>query len=258
MSADIFLGTQGWSYKSWVGNFYPDGTPPERYLSEYARQIRAVEIDSTYYRIPTPRMAAQWGEMTPDNFRFTAKFPQSITHEKMLKDVEAETQQFLEVMKLLGEKLGPLLLQFPYQFKPDQKETLEKFLAALPGDVRFAVEVRHRGWLNEAFFELLAKHRIALALTDYQYMPKLNRVTTDFTYIRWLGNRKDIPDDQYKRVRINRDRELDHWADVITDLVQKGITIWGFANNHYMGHSPATLGALDARLQGRGVQFESR
>ncbi len=249
----IYLGTQGWSYKSWDGVFYPKGTPANQYLAEYAHKLPAVEIDSTYYAIPRASTVAQWSEVTPDGFHFTAKFPQAITHEKMLKDAGPQALQFLDAMSALGDKLGPLLLQFPYTFKPEQRTRLAEFLASLPPRFRYAVEIRHRGWLQDWFYELLAQHRVALALADYAYMPRLEKVTTDFTYIRWLGNRKDVPDDEYDHVRINREQELDHWADVIADLVDKGVTIWGFANNHFMGHSPATLRELQARLSARGI-----
>ena len=249
----IHLGTQGWSYKSWDGVFYPPNTPPKNYLAEYAKRLRAVEIDSTYYATPRASMVKQWDEVTPDDFRFTAKFPQKITHEKMLKEVGQDVALFLDAMSALGPKLGPLLLQFPYQFKSTQREILTDMLTALPTNFRYAIEVRERGWLKDWFFQLLEQHRIALVLADYAYMPKLERATTDFAYIRWLGNRKDVPDDEYDHVRIDRSQELDHWADVIADLVDKGVTIWGFENNHFMGHSPATLREIEARLQARGI-----
>lgn len=256
-SRSIHLGTQGWSYKSWVGTFLPAKTPAAKYLEEYARIFHAVEIDATYYGIPRSSTIESWDRATPTDFRFTAKFPQSITHEKMLKGVERETYGFLDAMSLLGGKLGPLLMQFPYNFKPTLRTELESFLAALPSDshFRFAVEVRNKGWLQDWFFDLLAQHRVALTLADYAYMPKLERVTTDFTYIRWLGNRRDVPDDEYDHVRRNRDEEMDHWTDVIANLVDKGVAIWGFANNHYMGHSPATVRELMARLQHRGISI---
>ncbi len=244
----VFLGTQGWSYKSWVGSFYPERTPASSYLKEYARRFRAVEIDSTAYGTPRRETVDNWYNVTPADFRFTAKFPQVITHEKKLKDAEQEAAHFLATIKLLGEKLGPLLLQFPYQFKPDQLSRLADFLSALPTDFRYAVEVRHRGWLTDEFFDLLAQHRVAIALTDYAYMPRLERVTTDFAYVRWLGNRKDVADNQYQNILINRDTELDRWSQVIARLVDQGITVWGFANNHYQGHSPATVRGISERL----------
>lgn len=248
MQVSTYLGTQGWSYKSWVGTFYPERTPASRYLSEYSRRFRAVEIDSTAYGTPRLENVQQWYNLTPEDFRFTAKFPQVITHDKMLKDAEQDTAHFLATMRVLGEKLGPLLLQFPYQFKPDQLEILGDFLAALPKDFRYAVEVRHRGWLNDTFFGLLEEHNVAFALTDYAYMPRLERLTTDFTYVRWLGSRKDVPDNQYARVRIQREAELDHWSHTIARFMDQGTTVWGFANNHYQGHSPSTINALMERL----------
>ncbi|MCI0475029.1 MAG: DUF72 domain-containing protein, partial [Anaerolineales bacterium] len=190
----------------------------------------------------------QWRDATPAQFRFTAKFPQIITHEKMLKDAERETDQFLTTMGLLGEKLGPLLLQFPYTFTPDQRDVLARYLAALPTQFRYAVEVRQRGWLNDVFFDLLKQHRVASALSDYGYMPRVARVTTDFAYFRLLGNRKDIRDEQFDRVRFNRDADLDRWRDLIADLNEKGVMTWCFVNNHYQGHSPATVRALSERI----------
>ena len=246
--ADILLGTQGWSYKSWVGNFYPTGTTPDKYLVEYARHFRAIEVDSTYYASPRPAIVENWRKITPDHFRFTAKFPAVITHEKMLKDAQGETFQFLDALQILGDKLGPVLMQFPYQFKPDQQETLARFLEQLPRDLRYAVEVRHRGWLNDEFFQLLETHRVAYVLADLSYLPKVIRTTTDFTYIRWLGNRQEIPDGEYDRVRINRDKELDRWTEIIAEMNEKGVAVWGFANNHYQGHSPATIRALMERI----------
>lgn len=250
----IHLGTQGWSYKSWDGVFYPQGTPPGSYLAHYATQFKTIEIDSSFYGTPRASFLAKWDRDTPADFRFAAKFPKLITHEKMLVDAQQDAQYFLSAMSALGEKLGPLCLQFSYEFKPESRTLLDEFLAALPTEFRYAVEVRNRGWLKDWFFDLLKKHRAALVLVDRVYMPKLEEVTTDFTYIRWLGNRKDVPDDEYTHVRIHRDKELDEWADVIQQLNERDVQVWGFANNHYMGHSPATLREIQQRLQARGIE----
>src|SRR5581483_9455214 len=250
----IHLGTQGWSYKSWEGVFYPKGIPSTAYLANYATQFKPVEIDSTFYGTPRLSNIQKWKNETPDDFRFAAKFPKEITHDKMLTDVEKETAFFLDTMNHFGEKLGPLCLQFSYEFKPDQRNLLDEFLGALPKNFRYAVEVRQRGWFQDWFFEMLKKHHAALVLVDRVFMPKLKLATTDFTYIRWLGNRKDIADDQYDHVRINRDKELDEWADVIAELHERDIDVWGFANNHYMGHSPGTLREIEERLKARGVE----
>ncbi len=249
----IHLGTQGWSYKSWEGVFYPTGIPSNTYLADYATKLKAVEIDSTFYGTPRLSNIEKWDRDTPADFRFAAKFPKLITHEKMLKGVEKETAFFLETMSHFGDKLGPMCLQFAYDFTPDKRTVLDEFLDSLPTTLRYSVEVRHRGWFQDWFFELLRKHRVALVLVDRVSMPKLELATTDFTYIRWLGNRKDVPDDEYTHVRINRDQELEEWVDVIDDLHERSIDVWGFANNHYMGHSPATLQQIQTRLQARGM-----
>ncbi len=250
----IHLGTQGWSYKSWDGVFYPQGTPPGAYLAHYATQFKAIEIDSSFYGTPRKAFLEKWDRDTPADFRFAAKFPKLITHEKMLVDAQKDAQIFLSGMSILGEKLGPLCLQFSYEFKPEARNLLDEFLGALPQEFRYAVEVRNRAWFHDWFFELLKKHRAALVLVDRVYMPKLEEVTTDFTYIRWLGNRKDVPDDEYTHVRITRDKELNEWADVIQQLHEREVDVWGFANNHYMGHSPATLREIQQRLQQRGIE----
>lgn len=249
----IYLGTQGWSYKSWEGVFYPQGTPSNRYLAAYATNFRAIEIDSTFYGTPRLSNIEKWDKDTPAGFRFAAKFPKQITHEKMLEDTARETAFFLDTLSKFGAKLGPLCLQFAYDFGPDKRALLDDYLASLPAQFRYAVEVRHRGWLKDWFFEMLKKYRCALVLVDRVSMPKLELATTDFTYIRWLGNRKDVPDDEYTHVRIRRDPELDEWADTIAELHERDVDVWGFANNHYMGHSPATLREIQARLEARGI-----
>lgn len=246
---NLFIGTQGWAYKSWEGVFYPPGTKPSAYLTEYAKHFRAIEVDSTYYAIPRPSSVEQWRAAVPAHFRFAAKFPQVITHEKMLKAAERETEQFLSTMALLGDKLGPLLLQFPYSFTPDQHDTLARYLERLPTQFRYAVEVRQRGWWNAAFFALLKQHRVAYAMSDYGAMPRVARVTADWAYVRLLGRRKDFADEQFDRVRFNRDADLQRWSELMRELNEKGVTMWCFVNNRYQGHSPATVRALIARIQ---------
>ncbi len=112
----LHLGTIGWSYNFWKGSFYPNKTASKNFLTYYATQFNTVEVDSTFYRIPTPQAITNWKNQTPDDFMFSLKFPSVITHIKMLKDCQRETDIFLERAKLLGQKLGPLLLQFPPSF----------------------------------------------------------------------------------------------------------------------------------------------
>ena len=112
--SQLFLGTSSWTADGWVGSFYPKGTKPVDFLQYYSRHFNCVEIDSTFYRIPTAKTAEQWRERTPKGFVFAAKAPQVITHQKVLVDADDDLKQFLGVMDVLGDKLGPILWQFPY------------------------------------------------------------------------------------------------------------------------------------------------
>ncbi len=125
-------GTQGFAFDDWVGPFYPEGTPKKAYLEAYSRNFRTVEIDSTFYGVPRVSTVEGWYQRTPPGFRFAAKFPRVITHEKMLVDTERETETFIRVMELLGDKLGVLTLQFSYEFEPKYLDRLDAYLGSLP------------------------------------------------------------------------------------------------------------------------------
>ncbi len=254
MAASLFLGTQGWTYPSWIGPFYAPGTKSPAYLPHYATQFRTVELDTTFYAIPRLSTIEGWREKTPAGFQFAAKFPKVITHEKLLVDAREETTAFLNAMAGLDEKLGPLLLQMPPSWTASGMDALTTFLANLPtGAMRFALEVRHRSWLAAETFapllDLLQRHSVALCLVQHAWMPALENLTAPFTYVRWLGRREDIPDDDFSKVRINRDIQLDRWAALVSDFLRNNVTVYGYFNNHYQGHSPASVRALQMRLQ---------
>lgn len=148
----LYLGTSGWSYKSWGGAFYPAGLSSGDYLSHYVRHFRAIEIDSTFYAIPRLQTVQRWHRTAPDEFLFCPKFPRIITHEKMLSEAGPETALFLNTMDALSEHLGPLILQFEYKFSPDYFNALQAYLQSLPAKYRYAVEVRNPKWLTDDFF----------------------------------------------------------------------------------------------------------
>lgn len=250
----LYLGAQGWSYPSWVGPFYPPGTPSGAFLEAYATHFDTVELDTTFYAIPRASTVDGWCTRTPDGFRFAAKFPQDITHKKGLIDCAEETGAFLMTMARLEHKLGPLLLQMPPSWGTGAFEALATFLRDLPTGFRCALEVRHRSWLGAEVFprlvDLLRRHAVALCLTQQAGMPVIDQVTAPFVYVRWLGRREDIIDDDFSRVRINRDVQLDRWAGQVARYLQEGLAVYGYFNNHYQGHSPASVRALQARLPG--------
>ena len=160
------MGTIGWSYSFWRGNFYPNKTASRDFLAYYATKFDTVEVDSTFYRIPSQQAITNWKNQTPESFKFSLKFPSIITHIKMLKECERETSLFLERASLLGEKLGPLLLQFPPSFGVERLSILADFLNKLPKTHRYVVEVRDEGFLNDAFYSLLRANNVALAWVD--------------------------------------------------------------------------------------------
>jgi uncharacterized protein YecE (DUF72 family) len=164
----IRLGTSAFTAAGWEGVFYPEGMKPADYLSFYAQHFDTVEIDSTYYRAPSPTTVRGWEAKTPPGFLFAAKVPQTVSHENVLVDCDKDFQEFVERMQLLGEKLGVLLLQFPYFNKMAFAsvdaflERLRPFLKRLPRGVRFALEVRNKAWLGPKFYDVLREHRVAL------------------------------------------------------------------------------------------------
>ena len=220
----LYLGTQGFAYKDWMGNFYPTHSPPADYLNHYVEHFRAVELDSTSYGVPQPATVRAWYDNTPPDFVFTAKFPRVVTHAAPLNADDA--RPFLEAMSGLREKCGPLLLQFKPEFGPDRAADLDRFLAALPEAFRYAVEFRHSGW-TQVHWEMLARHRVALGLHDLHYPAKIAPVTTNFTYVRWLGKRTQLI--KFNRVQIDRSKEQD---------------AYGFVNNCWSGHAPTSAQQL--------------
>jgi uncharacterized protein YecE (DUF72 family) len=253
---NLHLGTSSWSSEDWVGVFYSPGASPSDFLGEYARHFDTVEVDSTFYRAPSPAMVKNWHRRTPPGFVFSAKVPRTITHDKVMQDCDAELKEFLAAMDLLGEKLGPLLLQFPYFNKQafarpeDFLARLEPFLKKLPSGYSFALEVRNKAWITERFLDVLRQRKIALALIDHpwmtpaqQLMAKLDVATTDFTYIRWLGDRKGIEEktQHWDRMIVNREREMESWVPAIDKLLERRLRVYAYFNNHYAGHAPGSI-----------------
>ena len=244
----IRIGCMGWSYEEWVGPFYPPGTSPSDYLERYAEQFDTVELDTTFYHIPRPSVVSGWARRTPPEFRFTAKLPREVTHDRRLRDAEAPLTAFLETMAPLGEKLGPVLLQFPPDFQATEEDwlALEQFLPLLPAEIPFAAEFRHRSWLSERTYDLLRRHNVAWTIIELYYMPRDFTTTAEHTYIRLLGDRRKIQ--QVDRPQIDRTRELQAWAEVIRTLSERVPNVWVLINNHSGGHSPENVRQLRALL----------
>jgi uncharacterized protein YecE (DUF72 family) len=237
---NLYLGTSGWSYADWEGTLYPEGLPSGARLAEYAKHYATVEIDSTFYGTPRRSTVEKWREVVPEGFLFAAKFPQEVTHDRKLVNVRSEAEGFVYTMQALEDRLGPLLLQLPPDFAVEGMEVLNAFLRELPEGPRYAVEVRHRSWIGSDLPELLRECGAALTLVDYPRMPRLEEATTDFAYIRWLGNRREFPSG-HTHLKKERDEDLRWWSDLVDRFLGRGRTVFAYANNHYQNHSPSTL-----------------
>jgi uncharacterized protein YecE (DUF72 family) len=165
---------------------------------------------------------------------------QEITHEKNLASCEEPAASFIRTMRHLGDRLGPLLLQLPPSFSVEGMGVLEDFLSVLPGGVRYAVEVRHRSWLDSDLPALLREHGAALTLIDYLRMPRMDGATADFVYVRWLGDRREFPSGR-THARRERTEDLEWWAERVDRFLSEGREVFAYANNHYQNHSPSTL-----------------
>ena len=182
----VLVGTSGFAYKEWKGSFYPEKLPAKKYLSYYAEHFRTTEINNTFYRMPTAKLCEGWYAEVPENFSFTLKLSQRITHFKRLKNVDDEMNYFLDSAASLKEKLGPILVQLPPNFKIDL-ELLEAFLEKFAKQAKLAFEFRHQSWFVDELFELLRKHNAAFGVVEKEesesgVMPR--EVTGSFVYMR--------------------------------------------------------------------------
>jgi uncharacterized protein YecE (DUF72 family) len=252
VTARIHIGTQGWNYDAWTGPFYPVNTRPADYLSVYSRAFDSIEVDSTFYGIPSKTTFQGWAERTPADFVFALKLPQEITHEQRLRDSAGVAEEFYDHARELGGKLGPILIQLGPDFEPSELPALVDFIGRVPHDLRFAVEFRHRGWMNEGILALLRDRNIALALVDGRWIPRrvmlalARRPTADFAYMRWMGPNRDIVD--YSRVQADRTREIELWTDAMRELKGEVKQIFGYIANTFTGHGPATAREIQAKM----------
>lgn len=260
----IHIGTQGWNYPAWVGPLYPPGTRPAAYLTTYARLFRTVEVDSTFYAVPDAKAVRAWHKRTPEDFTFALKMPREVTHERRLVRAGDVVQEFLDRARELETKLGPVLLQMSPDFAPEELASLEDFVSTLPRDIRFAIELRQSRWTRDEvvtrLLSLLDAHNVALALHEGRWTPRetmlalAERPTADFLYVRWLGPDREITD--YSHIQFDRSAELHAWSDVLRNVANTK-EIFGFFNNHFAGHSPASARAMQRLLGQEPVDPET-
>jgi len=243
-SMHLYIGCSGWSYSAWQGPFYPSNIDSSSFLYYYSKAFGYVEINSTFYKIPSAFTVRKWERTAPSDFKFTAKFPKVITHDKKLENVDKELDQFFTAMKPLQEKTIALLIQLPpFLTITTTLERLKKLVPQLDTRFRYAVEVRHKSWFQELTYNFFANERICMVwsqLAEFQPPPI---VTTDFLYLRFIGDRSIDPKD-FGRIQKDRLDEMQYWADELKKVQQDREENINFAvasaNNHYAGFGPAT------------------
>jgi uncharacterized protein YecE (DUF72 family) len=248
MSAEhrtFYLGTSGWAHRDWVGQLYPHDMAPAAYLAAYAQHFPTVEIEHTFFDVPAQHMVQTWYRRAPDGFRFSPCLPRAITHDHRLQDVQGTLEAFLDLIIELGDKLGPILIQLPENFRSSEQTQLEMFLSLLPRELHFAIEFRHGSWLKDTTFTLLEAHQVAWVVVDAAFLPRVPRVTADFAYIRWHGRPGAA-----QRVKHQTDptAALNPWVPVLHDLARQAHCVYGYVRNSFSGYAPRDSETLLALL----------
>jgi len=241
--SEILLGTSGWDYPEWVGRVYPPRGVQDK-LRYYTGLFSIVEVNSTFYRLPPPSVAASWVRRTPGGFRFAAKFPQTITHDLRLVATDEELARFLAVLKPIRDagKFAAALLQLPPSL-PFEPGTVRSFYASLPRDLPVAVEFRERSWLVPASYELLREFGLAHVIVDGPHLPIQLEVTAPWAYIRWHGHGAPLWYDYTYSAA-----ELTAWVPRVRALTEKVATVYGFFNNHFRGDAVVNAQSLSEEL----------
>jgi uncharacterized protein YecE (DUF72 family) len=223
LGAACYIGTSGWVYRHWRGVFYPWHLPGEQWLRYYAARFDTVELNNSFYRLPSEGAFRRWKEDAPAGFTYAVKASRYITHMKKLAGAEEALQRFLERSRLLGDRLGPVLYQLP-PFWACNADRLRTFLGLLPRDVRHVFEFRHASWFNETVFSLLERYGAALCIVSLPEFPCLLRATAPFVYIRLHGA-------EVKYGSCYSERELEWWAEQILGFLHDGKDVYAYFNN---------------------------
>ena len=237
MASIIRVGTSGYQYKHWKGDFYPKKMAVKDWFEYYTRFFDTVEINNTFYKMAQAETFSEWNEAAPSNFCYAIKYSRFGTHLKKLKDPQGHVDYFLERVINLGDTLGPVLVQLPPKWKKNV-ERLRNFLKVTPQDLRWAVEVRDPDWLSDDFYQVLRDHNTALVIHDMiPYHPRV--VTTDWVYIRYHGK---------NYTGSYSDEQLNAIADDIRDHAENGRDVFVYFNNDLGGHAIRNAITLKEKL----------
>ena len=238
----IFIGTSGWSYASWRGPFFPEVLPSRLHLQFYAGRFGTTELNGVFYRTPTEAAVRAWAEQTPDDFVFAWKASKFITHWKRLSQTSVNSIALLESrLRLLGEKVGPVLFQLPPQFQKNRSR-IEGFLKLLPPRRRYAFEFRHPSWYEDDILDVLRNNDVALCISDHHHAPSPWLATASFVYVRGHGPggryRGHYPSDTLAR-----------WKRWLLEMRRAGRTAYVYFDNDQKSAAPKDAAQLQAMFK---------
>lgn len=239
----VWIGTSGWVYKQWAGNFYPKGWPKKDEFGYYAQHFPTVEINATFYRLPSLKMVRGWRERSPEGFLFAVKGSRFLTHIKRLNDTGPGLRKYFRRLVPLAERTGPILWQLPPNFQKNDENwrRLSQFLAKLPRRYQHAVEFRHPSWMDEQTFDLLRQHNAANVWISSLRMPQDYTITSNFVYLRFHG----LKDGAYHDYT---DEELAPWAQQLAKAAAAGLPCYAYFNNDLNTRAPLNANALMGML----------
>jgi uncharacterized protein YecE (DUF72 family) len=252
MGMELRVGCSSWTSDAWSGRIYPRGLPDGERLSVYARLFDTVEVDSSYYRTPPAAMVVGWRRKTPEEFRFTLKFPRDLLDPKVPVD-PSKVHEFTENARHLENKLGPILLQFPPWVRPGRAQAfLETLLGTLDPGLRYAVELRDAGWFRDAtgawLRQTLTDRGIALVWSFLTYVDIPPERTADFVYLRFIGDHTTVPAESHGEVRVDRSSETALWARRLRVQEDSARRAFIFFNNHYAGFAPESVNQFRSEM----------
>jgi uncharacterized protein YecE (DUF72 family) len=240
--ARLYVGTSGWSYRDWAGVFYPPELEATEWLTFYARNFSTVEINASFYRLPFASMVESWRRKAPVGFLYAVKGNRRITHLKRLRDVEEECTRFLDRIRPLGDRLGPVLWQLPPRF-PADPSLLENFLDQLPSGFQYAVEFRDSSWLRDDVLDCLRAHKTALVAVSSRRMPMVVEFTGDFLYLRFHGLAGGFAHDY-------TEEELRPWVETTVRALNAGLDVFAYFNNDSHCRAPKNAREFQTLVSG--------
>lgn len=254
---NVKIGCTGWGYQGWSGTFYPRKLKSLDWLQYYSKIFDITEINSTFYRIPSQEIVRRWNSDTPRHFRFTAKFPSMVTHEKRLKAVNSEVFSFLASLSPIHEKITALVIQLPPSMSFEEaKPRLSELFEMLPQDFRYPIEGRHQSWFSNEAITFLRENNHCLVWNEVEGVNNPMPITSDYLYVRLIGDRS-IPDSEFGKVSKKKTKIIEKWANKLQEIQDIPLAMV-MTNNHLEGFAPASANTLRMKIGLRELIWEEK